>query len=163
MPELCVGDEITIRVLPPGEFDDPAGMTQTPVKIVNDPDFGDLKYHVDSWDGDIPFVCTPFADTHIHIVADEVGPSEEQRNSILELIQRFPELWPDIATALIRCHPQIDSRKELEDSINPKIGINMYGNSDKIELTYHIDSDPEYRCYFVTLRNWTITEVCEAN
>lgn len=162
-PELSVGDEITIRILPPGEFDDPVGMTQSPKQIVDDPDFGILKYHVNAWDGDIQFECAPFTDAHVHLVADELGPSEVQRNCILELIRRFPELWPDIATALVRCHSRIDSREELDGSVIPRFGINMYGDSDKIELTYRTSGDPEYRAYFVTLRNWTITEVCEAN
>ena len=162
-PELCIGDEITIRVLPAGDFDDPVGMTQSPKQIVRDSDFGDLKYHINAWDGDIQFDCAPFTDAHIHLVADELGPSEDQRRSILELIRRFPELWPEIATALIRCHSRIDSRHELDNFIIPRIGINIYGDSDKIELNYRTDGDPEHRSYFVTLRNWTIIEVCEAN
>ena len=45
-PDIATGDEITIRVLPAGEFDDPEGITGSPNKTIDDPDFGQLNYYM---------------------------------------------------------------------------------------------------------------------
>ncbi len=39
-PDLAVGDEITIRILPPGEYDQPYGMIDTARKTIEDPELG---------------------------------------------------------------------------------------------------------------------------
>jgi hypothetical protein len=35
----------------------------------------------------------------------------------------------------------------------------LYDDSNTIEITYRVEGDPEFRCYFVTLRDWQIAEV----
>ena len=44
----------------------------------------------------------------------------------------------------------------------PHVGINLYDDSNTIEITYRVEGDPEFRSYFVTLRDWEIAEVCMA-
>ena len=139
-------------------------MTQFPQQTIEDSDFGMLHYHIDAWDGDIDLDCPPLAEAHIHFVAGESGSTEIQfkRTALLELIDRHASLWPEVSRALIRCHPELKQVDDLNERIDPRIGINMYDNSS-IELTFQFAGDPEYRAYFVTLRDWSVTEVCAAD
>lgn len=161
-PDVTTGDEITIRILPAGEYDDPHGMTGSPRVTVDDPDFGQLNYYINSWDADIAFDTPPLKSAHIHIRADDSGPSEHQRAAIKNLLLRHPNLWPEICSALVKCHPDITTSDELSERVVPHVGINMYNDADTIEITYRVDGDPEFRGYFVTLRNWEIAQVCMA-
>ena len=161
-PNIATGDEITIRVLAGGEFDEPHGMTGSPQKTQDDPDFGELRYYIDSWDANITFDAAPISTAHIHLRGVESGPSQFQRDLIKELRERHVRLWPDICSALVKCHPEIKTTEELSSRLVPHVGINMYDESNRIELTYSVDGDPEFRGYFVTLRDWTIAEVCMA-
>ena len=161
-PDVTTGDEITIRILPAGNYDDPHGMTGSPKKTIDDSDFGQLSYYVDSWDADIPFETAPIQTAHIHLRADESGPTQNQRESVNELKHRHAQLWPEICTSLVKCHPEINTSDELSSRLVPHIGINMYDDSNTIEITYSVDGDPKYRGYFVTLREWQIAEVCMA-
>lgn len=163
MPAVEVGDEITIRILPPGEFDSPPGVAAHPSKVVDDPEFGELKYYVDAWDAEIEFSSPPIETAHLHLRADESGPSKLQRELLRELPGRHTELWTDIATALVRCHPGVESVEELNEQIRPHIGIAVYDDTSAVELSYRFHRDPEHRAYFVTLRNWQIAEVCSAD
>lgn len=159
-PEISPGDEITIRILPPGEFDEPVGMIASPKKTIDDPDFGILNYYINAWDADIGFNSPPIETAHVHLRADESGPSDLQRQLILELLRCHAQLWGDICAALVRCHPDIDATDELARRIVPHIGINLHDDSNEIEISYSVEGDPEFRSYFVTLRNWDIAEVC---
>ena len=157
-PEITVGDEITVRILKPGEFDDPIGMTSSPAKTIDDHDFGTLNYYVDAWDADIQFRSPPIETAHIHLRADESGPTQRQRDTIDELRTQHVRMWPEILTALVKCHPSIETREELAGRLNKHIGINIYDDSNNIELTYSLEGDPETRSYFVTVRNWEISQ-----
>ena len=111
-PKVTTGDEITIRILPAGDYDEPQGMTGSPKQTVDDPDFGQMNYYVDAWDADIPFDSAPIESAHIHIRADDSGPSQHQRDLIIELPVRHSQLWPDICTALAKCHSEIKTSGE---------------------------------------------------
>ena len=161
-PAVATGDEITIRILPAGEFDDPEGMTGSPSSTIEDPDFGRLNYYVNSWDADISFETPPIKTAHIHLRADDSGPTQTQRAAVNELKNRYAQLWPEICTALVRCHPEITTIDELSSRLVPHIGINMYNDSNEIEVTYSVEGDPEFRGYFITLREWQIAEVSMA-
>jgi hypothetical protein len=158
-PYVATGDEITIRILPPGEYDEPHDMTGSPQKTIDDPDFGQLNYYVDSWDADIAFDSAPIESAHIHLQADDSGPSQHLRDLINDLRVRHAELWPEICSALVKCHPDIRTTDELSARLNPHVGINIYEEPDTIGITYSIEGDPDYRGYFVKLRNWEIAEV----
>ena len=161
-PRIGPGDEITIRILPPGEFDDPFGMTASPRKTLDDPDFGQLSYYINSWDGNIPFDSHPLKSAHVHLLADESGPSQVQRNLIRDLRVRHAQLWPELCEALVRCHPEIDTTEELTRRLVPHVGISLFDDPNTIEISYSVEGDPEFRGYFVTLRKWEIAEVCMA-
>lgn len=158
-PDVTVGDEITIRILSEGEFDNPYGMTAKPAKTLDDTDFGKLSYYIDAWDAVVAFDSAPLTSAHIHLRADELGPSLAQRNLFRELAARHAELWPEISAALVRCHPEIETIHELSTRIVPRIEINLQSDSDTVRLSYRIDGDPEYFAYYVTLRKWKISEV----
>jgi hypothetical protein len=134
-------------------------MTGSPKQTVDDPDFGQMNCYVDAWDADIPFDSAPIESVHIHIRADDSGPSQHQRDLIIEMPVRHSQLWPDICTALAKCRSEIKTSKELSSRLVPHVGINLYEDSNTIEITYRVEGDPEFRGYFVTLRDWEIAEV----
>jgi len=158
-PKISPGDEITIRILPPGAFDLPFGMSASPKKTLNDPDYGQMSYYVNSWDADIAFDNYPFKSAHIHLRAGESGPSQLQRSLIRELCIRHDQLWPAVCSALVRCHPEIDTTEELTRRIVPHVNIDMTDESEDIELSYTVEGDPEFHGYVITIRNWEIVEV----
>jgi hypothetical protein len=158
-PDVTTGDEITIRILPAGEYDQPDGMTRSQQEVVEDPDFGQLCYNIDSWDAEIPFDSAPLKSAHIHIRADDSGPTDRQRQIVRELRMRHVQLWPDICSALVKCHPDIETTDELISRLVSQLCINMYDDSTNIELTYSVHGDPDFRSYFIRLRDWAITEV----
>lgn len=161
-PLISPGDEITIRLLPPGVFDEPLGMTAGPKKTVNDPDFGPMSYYIDSWDAEVTFESHPLKSAHLHLRAAESGPSQVQRDLIRDLRSRHAQLWPQISSALVRCHPEIDTTEELSKRLLPHVGIDLDDDPNTIQISYSVEGDPEFRGYFVTLRNWEIAEVCMA-
>ena len=161
-PSVSIGDEITIRILPEGEFDLPQNMIGSPRDSIADEQFGDLNYNINAWDGDIGIDCPPFTQCHVHLWADDDGPSDSQRQRFADFLTRHNSLWPSIAAALVRCHTEIDSINELVAKIHPRVCINMQPDDTELELAYSVDGDPEFRGYFVTLRDWQITEVCMA-
>jgi len=161
-PDIATGDEIIIRILPAGAFDEPLGMAGSPEKTLHDPDFGQLNYYVDAWDADIRFDSEPIQSAHIHLCADESGPTQAQRDLIHDLRVRHTQLLPAICAALVKCHPEIKSTNELSRRMVPHVGINVYDDTNTLQLTYSVEDDPEFRGYFVTLRNWEIAEVCMA-
>ncbi|WP_145384993.1 hypothetical protein [Stieleria neptunia] len=48
--DAAMGDEITIRIPPAGEYDEPDGRTDSPRKTIDDADFGQLNCYIDSFD-----------------------------------------------------------------------------------------------------------------
>ncbi len=159
-PPIGIGDEITIRVLEPGRFDSPQNMIESPSASLSDPVFGCLDYNVNAWDGDLEFGCPPFTNCHVHLVSDPDGPSDSQRQRFQELLARHEGIWPTIAEALVRCHTEIETVDQLTARILPRIGIDMGSDDGDIGLSYSVDGDPEFRMYFVTVRNWEVAEVC---
>ena len=158
-PSLAIGDEITIRLLPDGEFDLPQNMIGSPRDSIVDEQFGNLDYNINAWDGDVGIDCPPFTECHVHLWADGDGPTESQRQRFADFLDRHNSLWPSIAAALVRCHTEIDNVNELTAKIHPRVCINMQADGAELELTYSVDGDPEFRGYFVTLRDWQIVEV----
>jgi hypothetical protein len=161
-PVVSTGDEITIRILPPGKYDQPHGLTGSPQKTIDDPELGTLNYYIDSWDADILFASAPIESAHIRLRADDSGPTQHQRDILRELRRRHMQLWSEIRSALVKCHPEIKTTDELSKRLAPHVGINIFDDSNTIEITYRVEGDPEHRAYFVTLRDWEIAEVCMA-
>ncbi len=162
-PEVTTGDEITIRILPPGKYDEPQELTGHPSQTIDDPEFGKLNYCIDSWDADIEFASPPIESAHIHLRGHDSGLTQLQRDLLRELRSRHSQLWPEIRSALVKCHPDIETAVELSRRLIPHIGIDMYDDTNTIGLTYRVQGDPEFRAYFITLREWEITEVCMAD
>ncbi len=161
-PSVAIGDEITIRILPDGDFDLPQNMIGSPRESIIDAQFGKLNYSIDAWDGDLEINCQPFNQCHVHLWSTADGPSNSQRERLTGFLDRHDSLWPLIAESLVRCHTDINTISELADRIHPRICINMQPDGSDIEVTYTVEGDPELRAYFVTLRNWEIAEVCAA-
>lgn len=162
-PEIKEGDEVTIRILSAGDFDDPAEMTRSPEKTIEDPDFGLMNYRGKAWHADIPWEFPPIAAAHLHLPAGESGPTGLQRQLILELRQQYETLWPKIADAIVKCHEVITTSAELEERLNSCIGIDIREKSDRIGLSYHIPCKFGADSFFVTLHNWEIIEFCSAS
>lgn len=158
-PDLGVGDEVVIRILPPGEFDAPFELKDSPAASIVDPVFGPLEHHINDWNGDIPLDCPPFQMAQVHLSASEAGPTDRQRSLFLEYKSHHTALWPHIANALVRCHTEITSIEELNSRINPHVDISIREDHPDLELSCSISGDPEYRTYSVRLRNWEIVEI----
>lgn len=137
-------------------------MTSSPEETLNDPDFGEMSYYIDFWDTEIEFDSHPLESAHLHLRADESGPSQVQRDLIRDLRERHAQLWPEIRGALVRCHPEIQTSDELERRLVPHVDIDLGDDPKTIQISYSVEGNPEFRAYFVTLRNWEIAEVVMA-
>jgi hypothetical protein len=159
-PDVAVGDEWTIRILPGGEFDPPSCEKATPAKVVHDPDFGELKYSSNAWLGEFAFAALPFSTARIHLVSDESGVLDWQRRCLLELRARHAELWPEIAELILRCEPRYESREKIDEIFAPRVFIDLEGESEppRVEMDYHARLDDCHAGFSVRLRDWTIVE-----
>lgn len=160
---LGIGDEITIRLLEAGEFDDPTEIRPSPSALLEDPVFGRIEYNIRAWDGTVPFEHAPISTMRVHVCADEDGPSTRQRELFQDFRAIYASLWPSIADALAKCHPDSAPRDELMDRLDPTLGVSIYDDSGAIETCYRFRDDPAFRAYFVTIRNWEIVEICSAD
>jgi hypothetical protein len=136
------------------------------VIALTDPAFGEIEFHVEAWDGIVPFDFdqTRMTEFAVHIWADESGPTVAQRMTFEGLQARYRELWPSIAEALLGCHPALNSTKEVEDSLSPTVGcyieevVNPEHND--FELVYGFDREGENgRGFFVRISGWRVVEV----
>lgn len=155
---LNVGDEITIRILPGGEFDDPVQMVASPSATLNDPVFGRLVYNVEAWDGQLAFPHAPFTDTHVHILASDDGPTDAQRRFFTELRSRYDELWPRIAQALCKCHPNLVTVDDLVRDIRPRLCIDIYDPPTTVNFTFDF-GDEWNDGYSVRVRDWDVVAI----
>ncbi len=164
VPEnVGVGDEVTIRILPPGDYDDPANVRRSPSAEVDDPVFGLLKYNVSAWDGVMPFDFAPSGTTHlrVHIRGSEDGPSEVQRELFQEFRSRYAQLWPAVAESLRRCHPRMTTVDEVNQRLDPTISMDLSespGNELVLRYQFDIEDDRRAAC-FVTIRDWQVVEI----
>lgn len=157
--KLKPGDELVIRVLPPGNFDVPKGMLASPEIVVADPLFGDMEFGAGAWNSDISLELGPFTSAHIHIWADKNGPTESQRDFFSELVKRFERLWPDIKKALLTCHDTITNENEFDTELVSHVDIDMHNDPMTLSMTFHFEKDPEFVGYMIKLRDWVIVEV----
>lgn len=140
------------------------------LKTMVDPDFGSLKFCVDSWDGLAPFAFEPGRATHfdVHILAPETGPTSAQQTVYRDLKSRYGELWPEIAQNLVKCFDGVSSVDELCTYLSPTVGLYMIEEFDdpsqaEIELVYDINRpDVEGRSCFVRIRPWEVIEAALA-
>lgn len=162
-PAIGAGDEITIRILPPGKFDPPSGHSPGPPKRRADKQFGKIIHAIDAWDGEIAFPCPPFETAHIHLRSSAKGPTAQQRRAIRELMRRHATIWPSIAEALLRCHDSIKSVRTLEKRLERRIGIDLDRDAKAVSISYELAGDRRQRSLHVKLRDWELTEICMAD
>lgn len=158
--DIEIGDEITIRILPAGEFESPEEAKPYPELTLDDPDFGKMTYTSGSWNSDIEFVSGPIQTAHVHIHAYDNGPTDAQRDLFRELATEHARLWPQICEVLVRCHLEIETSQELAERLKPHVGIELDIQSKTIYLLYKLSDEPETIAYSVALRNWAIVEIC---
>jgi hypothetical protein len=162
--EMKPGDELAIRILAVGEYDDPLEVRPSPSAEIEDPVFGPLSYNVSAWDGQVPFEFPPARTTHVrvHLRAPESGPTPGQRDVFREFLSRYAELWPSIASALGRCHRPMLSIDAVARHVHPVIWLSLYEpEPEQVELSYRFDLDAEpRRSYHVTIRDWQVVEIC---
>ncbi|MDG3006368.1 hypothetical protein [Paludisphaera mucosa] len=136
---------------------------------MTDPTFGEIEFKIDAWDGLAPFAYEPSRTSRfaVHIWADESGPSALQRATFDQLKARYPSLWPDIAEALLLCHPGLISVEEVAAGLSPTIGCYIEDEGGPahadFELVYTFDLPGEGgRGYFVRIVGWDIVEAFAA-
>jgi len=159
-----LGDEITIRILPSGQYDDPSEVHPSPSAKIDDPVFGSISYNVSAWDGQVAFEFPLARTTHVrvHVGAPDSGPTQAQRDIFQEFLFRYKDLWPSVAEALSRCHRTLSSVDAVHAHLDPIIGLDLYESPPgQLELSYTFDLDTKWRqSYHVTIRDWQIVEVC---
>lgn len=139
-------------------------------KTIVDPDFGSLKFCVDSWDGLAPFAFEPAQTTHfsVHILAPESGPTSDQQAVYRDFKSHYEQLWPSIAKALVKCADGVSSVEELRGVLDPTVGLYMIDEFDdpslaEIELVYDlVRPDEEGKSCFVRVRPWEVIEAVMA-
>ncbi|MEM8672194.1 MAG: hypothetical protein AAGG48_32060 [Planctomycetota bacterium] len=156
--QLNVGDEIIVRILPPGEFDDPIQMIASPSATVDDPIFGRLVYNVEAWDGEVAFPHAPFTHAHVHVLASETGPTDKQRHVFEELKSRYDQWWPRVAQAVCKCHPDLSTVDELERQVCQRLSVDLLDPPASINLTLDFGDEWEDG-YSVRLRDWEVIAI----
>jgi hypothetical protein len=155
--QLAVGDEVNIRVLPHGEYDEPANVRLS--KKIKDPDFGAIQFNISAWDGKVPFKFAPSGTKTIqfHLNGSEDGPSQDQRELFQQLRARYAALWPSIAESLCKCHLEHKAKSKLRVLLNPLVYLTMGKEpGSELELGYSFRSDPDHCSYFVVIRDWEV-------
>lgn len=156
---LNVGDEITVRLLPPGEFEFPIQMLASPSATLDDPDFGQLVYNLQAWDGGVMFPRAPFTHAHVHLLGPDSGPTDEQRALFKDLLSRFDVWWPLVAQALCKCHSGSTTLQELDRLIHPRFCIDFDDSPTSLNLTFDLSSEWDENDYCVRLRDWEVVAI----
>lgn len=136
---------------------------------MNDPTFGAIRFRIDAWEGEYPFVHGPGGTKGIflHIRAPESGPSAAQRATFGELIRRYDSLWPTFARELARLGG-LSSRDELGATLDPTLAIDMDEFSDPESAAFDLSFYPlvtegrGFRCYYLRIRPWRVVEAVVA-
>lgn len=136
----------------------------------NDPDFGQMKYNgFSAWDCRIdfqfPHPSTKYFAVHI-CSSDEIGPSQQQRETFRELRRRYEALWPAIASGIVAVHASItdpfDVAKVMRERVAVHIG-ELHENSIELELVIELDlPDEGTKGYFIPIENWSVKDVIVA-
>ena len=133
-----------------------------------DLDFGVMQFNgIDAWDCsaivDLPHPRTRFFT--IHVRGDEKGPTELQRQRIRWLKVAYDDLWPRIAEAIGRLHPDLSDPEEVTSALRSWIGVRIGEHAnDSIELVYVLNLPNEgARGFFVTVSESGVGEAYAAS
>jgi hypothetical protein len=163
VPDITIGDVITIHVLGPGEYDDPDNIKPKISAQIVDPVFGELGYNVAAWNGMVnaAIAGAPVERFRVHIHADETGPTAEQRKLFTRFLKRYPRLWNQIAKSLAKCHPSLKNASDVAAHVHPTVSVDISDPAEgSLHLHYTFDIDAEsHRAYFVTLRDFKVVEI----
>ena len=162
MPGFHVGDELTLRILPPGEFDPPEdGYTFTD-EYLEDAEFGKMGYQIDSWQFSMPFEFGPLKTACVRCRA-EAELTQALRQRFRSLQNLHAEAWPNILEALVSCHDKLTRPEDIESRLNSQVAIHLNEESP-VEFVYSVDGDePESRAYFVTVDDGKVADAFVAD
>ena len=166
--KLRIGDEVTVRILPPGEFDPPLHLQpKKKQERLDDPLFGELVSHYGRWEASesIEHVGEPAHHFYVHVYAGDSGPSEQQRQFFRDLQANYAVLWEEqILGALCRCSRIHNDPDPILQSLSCEVSVTIYEWEEPAlvegELSYCCESEGEEDSgYYVRIRNWEIVEI----
>tara|TARA_B100001989_G_scaffold213452_1_gene163407 strand:- start:1870 stop:2661 length:792 start_codon:yes stop_codon:yes gene_type:complete len=158
--ELHEGDEVTIRVLPAGEFEQPKEMKASAFSSqLEDPVFGNIHYHMGYWLGEVYLAWGPFDLLRFRVFADEAGPSNEQRILFQDTMKGFHVMWPNIVEKMWYCHPVFSSVDELSKQLHSQCHAEFLQHPGHLRLLLSVSGEDTLRGYAVELQDGEVTHV----
>lgn len=167
--KLTVGDEITLRILGPGESDPPIRYVSE--TVIEDPLLGRLVSGPGPngcWNTRIPVTGTPY-ELQLHIPGASNGISFESRDFCAKIIQSLDQLIAQSLSRLSEMLPDPTSVEDLRALLVPHFSVEIEPTKDENPVAFSLslnfrkvtlDKD-DSTGFFIDFRNWQIHEIDE--
>ena len=136
---------------------------------MNDDILGEVKQHLDAWIGEKRWVFpgSGMEALRFRIRADERGPSAEQKQLVVELIERYESLWPKIAQKLVELNPAVKKIDELSANLKPILLLSVPGivGTEEFDFTLGYEFTNKEKAnegYFLSFGSWEIKSALRA-
>jgi hypothetical protein len=144
---------------------------KTPPETINDPVFGTLTRDTakDDWTGSVDLAHPPTRLQKIHVMIDAGSgpPTNAQRRFLLELRDRYAQLWPVMARALANYHEEFKTIELIQALVDePTLTIDRFNDGERRHWTLQFSLNDEQEGdmgYFIDFVDWEIAEVTGAD
>lgn len=107
---------------------------------LSDPVFGECRFNgIDAYDCSrvVATPHSPATQLAAHIWLYDDGPTDLQKAVFADLISRYEQLWPNVASELVALHPELSTVAEVEQSLRNRVAVHIGEHAeDSLELVY---------------------------
>lgn len=166
---LTIGDEITLRILGPGQSDPPIRYVSD--TVIEDPFLGRLVYGFGPhgcWNTQVNAAGTPY-ELQLHIPGASNGISFESRDFCAKIIQSLDQLIAESLNRLSAMLPDPTSVEDLKTLLIPHISVEIEPtkNHNPVAFTLNLDfrkvtlDKDDFTGFFFDFHDWQIREINE--
>jgi uncharacterized protein YoxC len=105
--------------------------------------FGQCRFNsIDAYDCSL-IIATPHSDStkmasHVWLYGE--APTTLQEKAFEDLVARYDQLWPNVASKLATLHPELDSVEDIRRCVRNRVAVHVGEHAeDSIELVYEFD------------------------
>ncbi len=105
--------------------------------------FGPCRFNsIDAYDCS-RIIATPHSDStemasHVWLYGD--APTALQEKAFEDLVARYDQLWPNVASKLATLHPEVESVEDIRRYVRNRVAVHIGEHAeDSIELVYEFD------------------------